>query len=91
MLFAQTKMGDTCALGSGQVCALEKNILGSYSSSVELNPVVAQLIFTGAVQVADLITHRFPLEQVNQAIDLGPASLGRLLENSCSTPPRLIH
>ena len=70
MLFAQTKMGDTCALDLGQVCALEKNILGSYSSSVELNPVVAQLIFTGAVQVADLVTHRFPLEQVNPAIDL---------------------
>lgn len=70
MLFAQTKPGDMCSIDLGAVCALEKSLIGSYSASVDVNKEVEDLVFNRKINVKDLVTHRFGLEEINQAIDL---------------------
>lgn len=80
LLFAQTRMGDMLSLDAGQVCALEKAVLGSYSADVDLQEQAAELIFSGAVQVEPLITHRFPLAQIGDALDLAARPRGGSLK-----------
>ena len=70
MLFAQTKPGDMGSIDMGAVCALEKSLIGSYSASVDLNKEVEELVFSGKINVKDLVTHRFALDEINQAIEL---------------------
>jgi L-iditol 2-dehydrogenase len=70
MLFAQTHLGDLCPIDLGMVCAHEKEILGSYSSSVELNREVEELVFSRKIDVESLISHRFSLDDFKPAIDL---------------------
>jgi L-iditol 2-dehydrogenase len=48
----------------------EKEILGSYSASVEDQAESAALIFNRRLPVRDLISHRFPLEQIAAALEL---------------------
>lgn len=69
LLFAQTRLNDPMAVDAGQVCALEKSLLGSYSADIDLQQQAADLLFSGRVQAAPLITHRFPLDQINQALE----------------------
>jgi len=70
MLFAQTHLGDLCPIDLGMVCAHEKEILGSYSSSVELNREVEELVFSRKIDVESLISHRFSIDDFKPAIDL---------------------
>ena len=44
------------------LCAAEKEILTSYSSSVDVQDLAARLVFVREVRVGELVTHRFPLE-----------------------------
>lgn len=48
----------------------EKEILGSYSASVEDQEESAALVFERRLPVRELISHRFPLEQIAEALDL---------------------
>lgn len=48
----------------------EKEILGSYSASVDVQEESAGLVFGRRLPVRDLISHRFPLEQIADALDL---------------------
>lgn len=70
LLFAQTRFGDMLEVDAGQVCALEKTLLGSYSADVDLQQECADLIFSGAVEADALVTHRFPLARIHDAIAL---------------------
>lgn len=45
-------------------------VLGAYGSAPHHNREALSVIASGAVPVADLITHRLPLEAVHQAIDI---------------------
>jgi L-iditol 2-dehydrogenase len=54
----------------GEVCLLEKSLLGSYSADVDLNGEVADLVFSGRLPVDDLVTDRVPLERAGEAFDL---------------------
>jgi L-iditol 2-dehydrogenase len=72
MLFAQTQHGE-CAIDPGAVCMDEKTLLGSYSSSFEILDEVTDLAFGGyrnGFDLTQLISHRFPLEQAVEAIDV---------------------
>lgn len=72
MLFAQTQHGDA-PFDPAAVCMDEKTLMGSYSSSVAINPEVEAIVFEGYRQGFDLtrlISHRFPLEEAVAAIDL---------------------
>jgi L-iditol 2-dehydrogenase len=72
MLFAQTQHGEA-TIDPGAVCMDEKTLLGSYSSSFEILDEVTDLIFGGyqnGFDLTQLISHRFPLEQAVEAIEV---------------------
>ena len=48
----------------------EKEILGSYSASVDDQKESADLVFGGKLPLRDLISHRFPLERIADALEL---------------------
>jgi L-iditol 2-dehydrogenase len=53
------------------VCMDEKTLLGSYSSSFEIEPDVEDLVFAGyrnGFDLTRLISHRFALEEAVEAI-----------------------
>src|SRR5437016_2303610 len=78
MLFAQTQRTEV-SIDPAAICVDEKTLLGSYSASVDLQEENVRLVFSGEVDFARLITHRFPLAQAIQALDVaahpGPDSL----------------
>jgi len=69
LLFAQTVRGEV-ALDPAAVCVDEKALLGSYSASVDLQEESVRLVFGQEMDLARLITHRFPLEQAVEALEL---------------------
>jgi L-iditol 2-dehydrogenase len=48
----------------------EKEILGSYSASVDEQEESASLVFEHRLPVRELVSHRFPLERIADAIEL---------------------
>jgi L-iditol 2-dehydrogenase len=72
MLFAQTQHGEA-TIDPGAVCMDEKMLMGSYSSSFEILDEVTDLVFGGyrnGFDLTQLISHRFPLEQAVEAIEI---------------------
>jgi L-iditol 2-dehydrogenase len=72
MLFAQTQHGES-TFDPGAVCMDEKTLMGSYSSSFEILDEVTDLVFAryrNGFDLTQLISHRFPLEQAVQAIEI---------------------
>jgi L-iditol 2-dehydrogenase len=81
LLFASTQHTDA-VIDPAAICMDEKTLLGSYSASVEVQKEAADLVLHGynhGFDLTQLISHRFPLEQAVEAIELasnpGPASL----------------
>lgn len=70
VLFAHTKLNDPVTVDAGQVCYLEKDVVGAYSADADLNDEVADLVFSGRLEVADLVTHRFDLAEAVRAFEL---------------------
>ena len=70
IVFAATSPGEMAEIDLGVLCSAEKELLTSYSASVDVQDLAARLVFTREVRVRDLVTHRFPLEQVARALDL---------------------
>src|SRR5437867_4678913 len=70
LLFAHTRRGDSTELDLSTVCSEEKDLIGSYSSDFTLQNEVAELVFGRRFDVRELITHQFPLEQTEDAIQL---------------------
>ena len=58
------------SLDLASVCVDEKDLLGSYSSDFTLQREVARLVFSRRLDVRQLISHRFPLEQTAAAVQL---------------------
>jgi L-iditol 2-dehydrogenase len=73
LLFAQTRLGDPLQVDAGAICMLEKDLIGSYSADITLQEEAAKLVFGRMLNVADLITHAFPLEKVNEALAIASA------------------
>jgi len=73
MLFASTQHGEA-PFDPAAVCMDEKTLMGSYSSSVDMNDDVAELVFAGyrdgSFDLTQLISHRFSIEDSAAAIDL---------------------
>jgi L-iditol 2-dehydrogenase len=70
LLFAQTVPGEMISVDASRICMEEKNLIGSYSASIELQEKAARLIFTRKVNVSRLISHRFALELLQEGIYL---------------------
>lgn len=70
LLFAQTSHQERIEISGADVCVGERTIFGSYSASVDLQKESADLVFSGALPVEDLVSHRFPLNGIREGIDL---------------------
>ncbi len=70
LLFAQTVPGEMIPVDASRICMEEKQLIGSYSSSVELQDKAADLIFAGKVNVKRLVTHRYELDLLQEAVHL---------------------
>jgi L-iditol 2-dehydrogenase len=70
MVFAATSPGETVTADLGALCAAEKEILTSYSASVDVQERAARLIFERRVRVRELVSHRLPLEEAPRAFEL---------------------
>lgn len=86
LLFAATQHGDA-VFDPAVVCMDEKSLVGSYSSSVEIQDAAAQLVFDGyksGFDLTRLISHRFGLEDAVKAIHMasnpGPGSMKIFIE-----------
>jgi L-iditol 2-dehydrogenase len=86
LLFAQTLHGEA-VFDPAAVCVDEKALLGSYSSSVDLQEEAARWVF-GRPELERLISHRFPLSQAVEALSLAasprPDSLKMVIQPSSS-------
>jgi L-iditol 2-dehydrogenase len=69
LLFAQTSHKERIEVSGADICMLERVLCGSYSASVDLQRESAELVFSGALPVEELISHRFPLDQIQQGIE----------------------
>ncbi len=70
LLFANTVAGEMIPVDASRVCVEEKRLIGSYSSSIELQATAADLIFGRKINVKRLISHRFPLDRFADAIHI---------------------
>jgi L-iditol 2-dehydrogenase len=78
LLFAQTQKGEV-VVDPAAICVDEKTLLGSYSASVNLQEASARFVMSREMELERLISHRFPLQEGAQALDLAahpqPASM----------------
>ena len=80
LLFAQNDPHLKLEFPAAAVGVEEKEILGSYSAAVDRQEESARLVFSRALPVAGLITHRFPLESFEQALSLAARPQGGSLK-----------
>jgi L-iditol 2-dehydrogenase len=69
LLFAQTQHGEA-VVDPAAICVDEKTLLGSYSASVDLQEESIQFVMNGEMNLERLISHRFPLRDTTQALEL---------------------
>jgi L-iditol 2-dehydrogenase len=69
LLFAQTQHGEA-TIDPAAVCVDEKSLLGSYSASVDLQEESARFVLGGEMELERLISHRFPLGESVEALQL---------------------
>jgi len=72
MLFAQTQH-EEAVIDPGAICLDEKDLIGSYSSSAEIQDEAAAIVFNGygsGYDLTGLVSHRFPLDRAVEAIEL---------------------
>ena len=48
----------------------EKEILGSYSAAVDIQEAAADLVLRKKLPLMDIVTHRFPLDRIQEALEL---------------------
>ncbi len=69
-LFAQTSDKERIELAGSSICVGERMLFGSYSASADLQKQSADLVFSGALPVKLLISHRVPLDNIEEAFAL---------------------
>jgi L-iditol 2-dehydrogenase len=69
LLFAQTQHGEA-VIDPAAVCVDEKTLLGSYSASADLQGESIAFVMGREMDLEKLISHRFPLEEGPQALEL---------------------
>ena len=70
LLFAQNDPHMKIEFSAADIGVEEKEILGSYSAAVDRQEESANLVFSRALPVSALITHRFSLEEFGAALSL---------------------
>jgi L-iditol 2-dehydrogenase len=69
LLFAQTQRGEV-VVDPAAICVDEKALVGSYSASVDLQEESIRFVMDREMDLEQLISHRFPLPDAAQALDL---------------------
>src|SRR5882762_902950 len=69
LLFAQTVRGEA-TIDPAAICVDEKTLVGSYSASVDLQAESVRFVMNREMDLERLISHRFPLRESKQALDL---------------------
>jgi len=80
LLFAHNDPQMNIEFPAAAVGVEEKEILGSYSAAVDWQEESARIVFERQLPLADLITHRFPLQEIEQALDLAARPAGDSLK-----------
>ncbi len=70
LLFSQTSDKERIEVSGADICKDERTLFGCYSASVDLQRESAELVFSGALPVEDLISHRLPLNQIRKGFEL---------------------
>ena len=65
----ETARGEV-SIDPAAICVDEKTLLGSYSASVDLQEESVRFVMRGEMNLASLISHRFPLAQSVEALKL---------------------
>ncbi|MFZ0419606.1 MAG: zinc-dependent dehydrogenase [Candidatus Sulfotelmatobacter sp.] len=78
LLFAQTQRGEV-VVDPAAICVDEKALIGSYSASVDLQNESVEFVMNRQMNLEQLISHRFPLQESARALELAahpqPASM----------------
>ena len=69
LLFAQTQRGEV-VVDPAAICVDEKALVGSYSASMDLQDDSVQFVMNREMDLERLISHRFPLQESAQALEL---------------------
>lgn len=69
MLFAQT-VREQANFDPASVCVDEKTLLGSYSASVDMQEESTEWVFSQALDLARLVSHRFPLGEAVEGLKI---------------------
>jgi L-iditol 2-dehydrogenase len=80
LLFAHNDPVMKLDFSAASVGVEEKEILGSYSASIEDQAESARLVFERKLPVRELISHRFPLEDIASALELAARPAGDTLK-----------
>lgn len=67
LLFGQIAKGEETAVDIGDVCLDEKHLIGSHSWSEDEAEEADEVVFRREIELARLITHRFPLARTAEA------------------------
>jgi L-iditol 2-dehydrogenase len=70
LLFAQTSDKERIELSGKDICMGERVIFGSYSADVDLQRISADLVFSGAIPVGELVSHRVGLEEISEGFNM---------------------
>jgi L-iditol 2-dehydrogenase len=69
LLFAQTSHQERIEVSGADICMGERVLCGSYSASVDVQKESADLVFSGALPVEELISHRYSLSDIHVGIE----------------------
>jgi L-iditol 2-dehydrogenase len=87
LLFAQTQRGEV-VVDPAAICVDEKALVGSYSASVDLQEDSVRFVMNREMDLEQLISHRFPLQDAAQALNLAahpqPASMKVVIQPGLS-------
>jgi L-iditol 2-dehydrogenase len=68
LLFAQTSIQESFQLAGASICVAERTLFGSYSASIDLQQQSAGIVWEKDFPVEDLVSHRLPLEEIEQGM-----------------------
>jgi len=68
LLFAQTSHQERIEVSGADICMGERTLCGSYSASVDLQAESADMVFSGALPVEELVSHRYALSDIHEGI-----------------------
>lgn len=80
LLFAQTSSADRIELSGADICVGERVLMGSYSADIDLQSESARLVFSDALPLERLISHRVPLCDIAKGIAIAQHPAGQSLK-----------